>query len=167
MSVNDGLTKCRKVNLYIKHQDESDLSMIFLTADRDTDTCFDGIDRMVFGANISKAEKEWAVDEMSPCPYGKIKKIKIFESIIAGKIDRVIYDSHLLIELEAGNKIIFRIEPDSDEVLTVFTKVEDCNIEKYLRVSDVWYVHPAPVFDDKNEIVGLKSFYQTETRVRV
>ena len=78
MSVNDGLTKCRKVNLYIKHPDESDLRMVFLTADRDRDTCFEGIDRMVLGAKIFKAEKELAVDEISLCPHGKIQKIKIF-----------------------------------------------------------------------------------------
>jgi hypothetical protein len=167
MPMNDGLTKCRKVNLYIKHPDESDLRMVFLTADRDIDTCFDGIDRMVFGANIFKAEKELAVDEISLCPHGKIQKIKIYESIIAGERDQVIYDSHLLIELESGKKIIFRIEPDGEEVLTVFADVEDCNMEKYLRVSDIWFVHPAPIFDDKNEIVGLKSFYRTETKVRV
>ena len=167
MPINDGLTKCRKVNLYIKHPDESDLRMVVLTADRDIDTCFDGIDRMVFGASISKAEKELAMDEISPCPHGKIQKIKIFESIIAGETDQVIYDSHLLLELEGGKKIIVRIEPDGEEVLTVFSEVDDCNIEKYLSVSDVWFVHPTPIFDDKNEIVGLKSFYRTETKVRV
>jgi hypothetical protein len=167
MPMNDGLTKCRKVNLYIKHPDESGLRMVFLTADRDRDTCFDGIDRMVLGANISKAKKELAVDEISPCPRGKIQNIKIFESIIAGETDQVIYDSHLLIELEGGKKIIIRIEPDGEEVLTVFADVEDCNMEKYLRVSDIWFVHPALIFDDKNEIVGLKSFYRTETKVRV
>lgn len=80
---------------------------------------------------------------------------------------RVIYDSHILIELETGKKIIFRIEPDGEEVITVFAEVEDCNIEKYLRVSDIWFVHPTPIFDDRNEIIGLKSFYQTETKVRV
>lgn len=165
--VNDGLTKCRKVNLYFKHSDESDLRMILLTADRDTDTCFDGIDRMVFGANISTAEKELAMDEISRGPRGKIQNIKIFESIIAGETDQVIYDSHLLIELEGGKKIIIRIEPDGEGVLTVFADVADCYIEKYLRVSDVWFVHPTPIFDDKNEIVGLKSFYRTETKVRV
>ena len=97
----------------------------------------------------------------------KRQKINIFESTIAGEKDRVIYDSHLLIELEDGKKMIFRIEPDGEEVLTVFAEVEDCNMEKYLRVSDVWFVHPSPIFDDNNEIIGLKSFYQTETKVRV
>lgn len=167
MPINDGLTKCRKVNLYIKHPDESDLRMVVLTADRDIDTCFDGIDRMVLGASISKAEKELAVDEISPRPHGKIQKIKIFESIIAGERDQVIYDSHLLIELEGVKKIIVRIEPDGEEVLKVFTDVEDRDIEKYLRVSDIWFVHSAPILDDKNEIVGWKSFYRTETKVRV
>ena len=97
----------------------------------------------------------------------KAQKINIFESTITGEKDRVIYDSHLLIELETGKKMIFRIEPDGEEVLTVFAEVEDCNIEKYLRVSDVWFVHPTPIFDNRNEIIGLKSFYQTETKVRV
>ncbi len=165
--MNDGRTKSHKVNLYIKHLDESDLRMVSLTADRDTDTCFDGIDRMVFSANISKAERELAVDEILPCPQGTIQKIKLFESTIAGERDRVIYDSHLLIELETGKKMIFRIEPDGEEALTVFSEVEDCNIEKYLRVSDIWFIHPAPIFNDRNEIIGLKSFYQTETKVRV
>ena len=167
MPMNDRLTKCHKVNIFIKRPDESDLRIVSLTADRDIDTCFDGIDRMVFGANISKAEAKLAVDEILPCPHGYIQKIKIFESTIAGERDRVIYDSHLLIELEAGKKIIFRIEPDCEEVLTVFNEVEDCNIEKYLRVSDIWFVHPTPIFDNGNEIIGLKSFYQTETKVRV
>ena len=167
MPMNDRLTKCHKVNIFIKHPDESDLRIVSLTADRDIDTCFDGIDRMVFGANISKAEAKLAVDEALPCPHGKIKKINIFESTIAGERDRVIYDSHLLIELETGKKMIFRIEPDGEEVLTVFDEVEDRDIEKHLRVSDLWFVHPTPIFDDRNEIIGLKSFYQTETKVRV
>ena len=166
MPMDNRLTKCHKVNIYIKRPNESDLCLVSLTADRDTDTCFDGIDRMVFTANISKTEMELAADETLPCPHGKIQKIKIFESTIAGGRDRVIYDSHLLVELETGKKMIFRIEPDGEEVITVFTEVEDCNIEKYLRVSDVWFVHPTPIFDNRNEIIGLKSFYQTETKVR-
>ena len=165
--INDSSAKCHKVNLYIKHPNESDLRMVTLTADRDIDTCFDGIDRMVFRANISKAEAKLAVDEMLPCSRGTIRSIKIFESTIAGERDRVIYDSHLLIELETGKKMFFRIEPDGEEVITVFSEVEDCDIEKYLRVSDVWFVHPVPIFDDRNEIIGLKSCYQTETKVRV
>ena len=167
MPMNDSPTKCHKVNIYIKRPNESDLCMVSLMADRDTDTCFDGIDRMVFTANISKAEMELTADETLPCPHGKIQKIKIFESTIEGATDRVIYDSHLLIEPETGKKMIFRIEPDGEEVLTVFAEVEDYNIEKYLRVSDVWFVHPTPIFDNRNEIIGLKSFYQTETKVRV
>lgn len=164
MSVNDRKIKSHKVNIYIKHSDEPDLRIVSLTSDRDTDTCFDGIDRMVFSANISKAE---AVDEIFPCPHRKIRKIKIFESTIAGERDRVIYDSHILIELEDGKKMIFRIEPDGDEVLTVFAEVEDCSIEKYLRVSDIWFVNSARIFDDRNEIIGLRSFYQIETKARV
>ena len=167
MPVNDSLTKSHKVNIYIKRPAESDLCMVSLTADRDADTCFDGIDRMVFTANISKAEMELAAGEILPCPYGNIREIKIFESTIAGERDRVIYDSHLLIELETGKKMIFRIEPDGEEVITIFAEVEDRDIEKYLRVSDVWFVHPTPIFDNRNEIIGLKSFYQTETKVRV
>ena len=167
MPMNDSLTKCHKVNIYIKRPSESDLCLVSLTADRDIDTCFDGIDRMVFTANISKAEMKSAADEILPCTHGRIQKIKIFESTIAGATDRVIYDSHLLIEPETGKKMIFRIEPDGEEVLTVFAEVEDYNIEKYLRVSDVWFVHPTPIFDNRNEIIGLKSFYQTETKVRV
>ena len=127
--MHDRPIKCHKVNIYIKHPDESDLRMVSLMADRDIDTCFDGIDRMVFTANISKAKAELAVDEILPCPHEKVQKIKIFESTIAGERDRVIYDSHLLIELETGKKMIFRIEPDGEEVLTVFSEVEDCNIE--------------------------------------
>lgn len=165
--MDGGRTKCHKVNIYVKHSDESDLRVVSLTADRDIDTCFDGIDRMVFTANISKAEMELAVEKRVPCPRGKIQKIKIFESTIAGERDRVIYDSHLLIEPENGKKMIFRIEPDGEEVSTVFAEVEDCNMEQYLRVSDVWFVHPTLIFDDSNEIVGLKSFYQTETKVRI
>lgn len=158
--------RSHKVNIYIKHPDESDLCMVSLTADRDTDTCFDGIDRMVFTAKISKAEMDSA-DETLPCPHGKIRKIKIFESTITGERERVTYDSHLLIEMETGKKMIFRIEPDGEEVLTVFTEVEDRDIEKYLSVSEIWFVHPTPIFDDRNEIIGLRSFYQTETKVRV
>lgn len=165
--MDGGRTKCHKVNIYVKHSDESDLRVVSLTADRDIDTCFDGIDRMVFAANISNAEMELAVEKRLPCPHGKIQKIKIFESTIAGARDRVIYDSHLLIELETGKKMIFRIEPDGEQVITVFDEVEDWNMEKYLRVSDTWFVHPTLIFDDKNEIIGLKSFYQTETKVRV
>lgn len=167
MLVDNRRAKSHKVNIYIKRPDESDLCMVSLTADRDTDTCFDGIDRMVFTANISKAEMELAADETLPYPHGKIQKIKIFESSITGERDRVIYDSHLLIEMETGEKMIFRIEPDGEEVLTVFAEVEDSDIEKYLRVSDIWFVHPTPIFDDRNEIIGLRSFYQTETKVRV
>lgn len=165
--VNNGRAKCHKVNLYLKHPDESDLRMVSLAAARDTDTSFDGIDRMVLSANISKADRNPPADEIPPCPHGTIRKIKIFESTIAGERDRVIYDSHLLIELETGRSMILRIEPDGEEVLTVFSEVEDCDMEKHLRVSDVWFVHPAPIFDDGNEMIGLKSFYQTETRVRI
>ena len=164
VSMHERPIKSHKVNIYIKYPDEPDLRIVSLTAYRDTDTCFDGIDRMAFTANISKSA---AVDEIFPCPHGKIRKIKIFESTIAGERDRVIYDSHILIEFETGKKMIFRIEPDGDEVLTVFTEVEDRNIEKYLRVSDIWFADSAPIFDDKNEIVGMRSFYQTETKVRV
>lgn len=152
MPMNDELIKCHKVNIYIKHPDESYLREVSLTADRDTDTCFDGIDRMVFGVNISKKEQEMTVGQTLPCSYGKIRKINIFESSIKGEKDRVIYDSHLLIELEIGKKMIFRIEPDGEEVFTVFTEIEDCNIEEYLRVSDTWFLHPP---------------YQTETKIRV
>lgn len=167
MPMNDSPTKCHKVNIYIKRPDESDLCRVSLAANRDIDTCFDGIDRMVVTVNISKAEMELAAGEILPCPYGNVREIKIYESTIEGERDRVIYDSHLLIEFETGKKMIFRIEPDGEEVLTVFAEVEDCNIEKYLRVSDVWFVHPSPIFDDRNEIIGLKSFYQTETKERV
>ena len=152
MSVNNEPTKSHKVNIYIKHPNESDLRMVSLTADRDIDTAFDGIDRMVFGVNLSKAETALPGDKMLSCPHGKIEKINIFESTIAGEQDRVIYDSHLLIELENGKKMIFRIEPDGEEVFTVFTDVDTFNMEKYLHVSDVWFLHPP---------------YQTETKVRV
>jgi len=162
--MNDGVIRSHKVDIYIKHPNESDLRMVSLTADRDIDTSFDAIDRMVFDAKISKAA---AADEIYPYPHGKIRKIKIFESTISGERDRVIYDSHLLIEVENGKKMIIRIEPDAEEVLTVFTEVDDFNIEKYLRVSDTWFVHPTPIFDAKNEIIGLRSFYQTETKLRV
>jgi hypothetical protein len=125
--------------------------MVSLTAYRDIDTAFDGIDRMVFGVNISRADRELAMDESFSCLQGIIQEIKIFESTITGERDRVIYDSHLLIALESGKKIIFRIEPDGEEVFAVFAEVEDCNIEEYLRVSDTWFLHS----------------YQTETKVRV
>ena len=161
---NNRPVRAHQVNIYIKDSKESDLRTVSLTAYRDTDTAYDGIDRMVFGANISKAE---AADKIIPCPHGKIRKIKIFESTIAGENERVIYDSHLLIELYNGKKIIIRIEPDAEQVLTVFTEVDDFNIEKYLLVSDTWFVHPAPIWNDNNEIIGLKSYYQTETKLRV
>ena len=167
MSVNEGLTQCQKVNIYIKDPNKSDVCVLSLAAHRDMDTSFDGIDRMVLNANVSKKEQGLAVDKTLPCKYGKIQEIKIFESTIAGERDHVIYDSHLLIEMETGKNIIFRIEPDGEEVFTVFTEVENCNIEEHLRVSDTWFVHPTPIFDDKNEIVELKSFYRTETKVRV
>ena len=150
-SINNRPIKSHKVNIYIKHPNESDLRMVSLTADRDMDTAFDGIDRMVLGVNLSKAEIALPVDEMLPCPYGKIQKINVFESTITGERDRVIYDSHLLIELENGKNMIFRIEPDGEEVFTVFTEVEDCNMAKHLRVSDTWFLHPP---------------YQTQTKVR-
>ena len=151
-AVDDQVTKCHKVNIYIKHPSKCNLRMVTLTADRDIDTCFDGIDRMVLSANISKAETKSAHNEILPCPHGKIQKINIFQSTISGKRDRVIYDSHLLIELENGKKIIFRVEPDGEEVLTVFADVDDLNIEKYLRVSDIWFNDPT---------------YPTETKVRI
>ena len=47
--------------------------------------------------------------------------------------------------------MIFRIEPDGEEVFTVFTDVEDFNMEKYLRVSDIYFLDP---------------YYQTQTKVR-
>ena len=150
-SINDRSIKYHNVNICIKHPNESSLRIISLTAHRDTDTACDGIDRMVFGVNVSKKEHEMIVDETLPCSHGKIQKINIFESTITGERDRVIYDSHLLIELENGKKMIFRIEPDGEEVFTVFAEVEDCNIEEYLRVSDTWFLHS----------------YQTETKVRV
>ena len=72
-----------------------------------------------------------------------------------------------LLKWKPERKYFFRIEPDGEEVITVFDEVEDCNIEKYLRVSDIWFVHPTPIFDNRNEIIGLKSFYQTVTKVRL
>ena len=150
--LNEELTKSHKVNIYIKHPQKTDLCMVSLTANRDMDTAFDGIDRMVFGVNVSKTDIESVVDKMSQSLCGKIQKINIYKSTIVGARDRVIYDSHLLIELENGKKIIFRIEPDSEEVFTVFTEVANRNIEAYLRVSDTWFLHPP---------------YQTETKVRV
>lgn len=149
MSVKDEPIKSHKVNIYIKHPNDSSLRMVSLTADRDIDTAFDGIDRMVFGVNVSKAETALPDDKMLPCSHGKIEKINIFESTIAGERDRVIYDSHLLIELENGQKMIFRIEPDTEEVFAIFTEVDDCNLENCLRVSDTWFTS-----------------YQTETKVR-
>ena len=151
LAMKEGPIKSHNVNIYIKHPDKSDLRMVSLTAYRDIDTAFDGIDRMVFGVNISRADRELAMDESFSCLQGIIQEIKIFESTITGERDRVIYDSHILLELESGKKIIFRIEPDGEEVFTVFTEVEDFNIEKYLRVSDTWFLHT----------------YQTETKVRV
>ncbi len=167
---NGNQTKCRKANIYLKCPRELNFHKLVLQAARDTDTCFDGIDRMVFAANISPVEEAeenlYHGERVIPYSDTHIRKIKIFESTIAGERDRVIYDSHLLIELEDGKKMIFRIEPDGEEVLTVFSDVKDCDIEKYLRVSDIWFVHPTPIYNDRNEIIGLKSFYQTETKVR-
>lgn len=170
VKMNGGNTKCHEADIYVKCPREPNFRKLSLRAARDSDTCFDGIDRMVFTACISPVDSRESDipegDGIISYPHGCIKKIRIFESTIAGERDRVMYDSHLMIELESGEKIIFRAEPDGEEMLTVFTDVDDFNIEKYLRVSDIWFVHAAPIFDENNEVIGLKHFYQTETKVR-
>lgn len=169
--IDGGNVKCHEADIYVKCPNESNLRKLTLGAARDIDTSFDGIDRMVLSASLSPVNaKESEIlggAGIVSCPHGCIKKIKVFESTIAGERDRVVYDSHLMIELESGEKIIIRVEPDGGEVLTVFTDVEDFCIEKYLRVSDTWFVRAEPIFDENNEVIGLKHFYQTETKVRL
>ncbi len=168
--INSGNTKYHEVDIYVKCLHEPYFRRLSLRVARDSDTCFDGIDRMVLTACISPVKSRRLDspegESIISYPHGCIKKIKIFESTIAGESDRVMYDSHLMIELESGKKIIFRVEPDGEEMLTVFTDMEDYNIERYLRVSDIWFVHAALIFDENNEVIGLKHFYQTETKVR-
>lgn len=162
--------KCHEVDIFVKRSCEEAAQKLTLSVSRDTDTCFDGIDRMVLTVRCSSPEsidadfihKTDAID----CPVGQIKSIRIFDSRIEGEKDRVVYDSHIMITLASGQMIIFRAEPDGQEVITVFFNAENVSPDTYLRVSDTWFVHPAPIFGENDEIIGLKHFYQTETNVR-
>ena len=162
--------KCHEVDIFVKRSCEEAARKLTLSVSRDTDTCFDGIDRMVLTIRCSSPE---AIDadfihktDAIACPGGQIKSIQIFESRIEGEKDRVVYDSHIMITLASGQMIIFRAEPDGQEVITVFFNAENVSSDTYLRVSDTWFVHPAPIFGENDEVIGLKHFYQTETNVR-
>lgn len=167
----DGAAKCQNASLYVKCPNEPELRKLFLDVSRDIDTCFDGIDRMVLTASVSSVPPNaldvQAEDGTAICPRECIKSITLFESTIEGARDKVVYDSHLMLLFESGRKLLFRVEPDGEEVLSVFADVDAFNIEKYLRVSDTWFVHPTLCYDEKGQIIGLKHFYQTETKARL
>lgn len=166
----DGADKRQNISLYVKLPDKPELRKLSLNVSRDIDTCHDGIDRMVLSASVSSASPN-AVDVQAEdgniaCPRECIKNIVLFESTIEGAMDKVIYDSHLMLEFISGRRMIFRAEPDGEEVISVFADVDDLNIENCLRVSDTWFVHPELCYDEKGEIIGLKHFYKTETTAR-
>lgn len=118
--------------------------------------------------NIDSTEAELLLqDDIISCSMGKIKCIKVFESTIEGENDKVVYDSHIIIEDDFGKKIIFRAEPDGEEMMTVFTDIDDNDIEKHLRVSDTWFVNADSIFNENNEIVGVKNCYKAETKLRI
>ena len=162
--------KCHEVDIFVKRSCEEAAQKLTLSVSRDTDTCFDGIDRMVLTVRCSSPESIDAdfihKTDAIACAGGQIKSIQIFESRIEGEKDRVVYDSHIMITLVSGQMIIFRAEPDGQEVMTVFFHAENVSPDTYLRVSDTWFVHPTPIFGENDEIIGLKHFYQTETNVR-
>ncbi|MBE6683167.1 MAG: hypothetical protein E7595_03330 [Ruminococcaceae bacterium] len=166
---NDAQIKCHNVEIFIEN--ESRYQKLSLSVSRDLDTCFDGIDRMALtldSVNIDSTEAELLLqDDIISCSMGKIKCIKVFESTIEGENDKVVYDSHIVIEDDLGKKLIFRAEPDGEEVMTVFTDIDDNDVEKYLRVSDTWFVNDDSAFYENNEIDGVKNCYKTETKLRV
>lgn len=148
---NGDQIKCHNAEFFIKSA--SGDQKLSICVSRDIDTCFDRIDRMVLtigNSHVDSAEAELLPqDGILSCSAGRIKCIKIFESTIEGEHDKVVYDSHIIIEDGLGEKIIFRAEPDGEEMMTVFTSVDNIDVEKYLRVSDTWFVHPELIFDEK------------------
>lgn len=167
----DGALQCQNAALYVKCPGELLLRKLSFQVSRDIDTCHDGIDRMVLSASVSSASTN-AVDAASEdgnitLPRECIKKIVLFESTIEGAKDKVIYDSHFMLQFESGRRMLFRAEPDGEEVISVFADIDDFSIENCLRVSDTWFVHPDLWYDEKGQIIGLKHFYGTETKARL
>ncbi len=156
--------KYHEVNIVTKQWHTEFYQKVSFEVSRDTDTCFDGIDRMMLSVKTADGEHKKNYNLINGGDI--IKCVKIFESTIEGRNDRVIYDSHILIEMKSGKIIILRVEPDGEAVLTIFTDVDILQMEKYLRVSDVWFADASLIYDENNEIIGLEHFYQTSTRLR-
>lgn len=51
--------------------------------------------------------------------------------------------------------------------MMVFTDIDDNDVEKYLRVSDTWFVNDDSAFYENNEIDIVKNCYKAETKLRV
>ena len=143
----------RAVDIVVKRASGNGYRKVSLRVARDLDTYHEGIDRMSLTLHFDDVAAWEQTGTAVACPCGRIQAIKIFESTIEGEQDRVVYDSHVLLELEGGDCIAFRVEPDGAEAIRPFLPLKAVDTERFLRVSDIWFTE-------------VESFYRTKTVVR-
>ncbi len=133
----------REVDMLVKNHSENGYSKVSLTVSRDLDTCFEGIDRMSLALRFDDMAALDGADIKSSAnseyPRGRIKAIQVFESTIEGERDKVIYDSHVLVEFDGGERFGFRVEPDGAEAIQPFLPLKAADMGSFLRVSDTWF----------------------------
>ncbi len=143
----------RAVDIVVKSAAEACYRKVSLRVARDMDTCHEGIDRMSLTLDFGDAATVEQANTAASRPHGRIRAITVFESTIEGERDRVVYDSHVLLETDGGNCIAFRVEPDGAEAIQPFLALNPADMERFLRVSDTWFTED-------------ESFYRTNTVVR-
>jgi len=143
----------RAVDIFVKSASEDGGRKVSLRVARDLDTCHEGIDRMSLALHFDDVATWEQANTAVGCPRGRIQAIKVYESTIEGERDRVVYDSHVLLELDGGDCVAFRVEPDGAESILPFLCLNPADIERFLRVSDIWFTE-------------ADFFYRTNTRVR-
>ena len=119
---------------------------VLLRVARDLDTCHEGIDRMSLTLDFDNVAT-WERPECAVgCLRGRIQAIRVFESTIEGEQDRVVYDSHILLALDSGGCVAFRVEPDGAEAIQPFFALESADMDRFLRVSDTWFTQADPFY---------------------
>ncbi|MBQ7339076.1 MAG: hypothetical protein IJW40_11585 [Clostridia bacterium] len=141
------------VDFVVKSASEDGYRKVSLRVARDLDTCHEGIDRMSLTLHFNGVATWEQTNTDVDCPRGRIQAIKLFESTIEGEQDRVVYDSHILLELDGGDCMAFRAEPDGAKALQPFMFLKSADMERFLRVSDTWFTEDDP-------------FYRTNTVLR-
>jgi hypothetical protein len=143
----------RAVDVVVRCASENGYRKVSLRVARDLDTCHEGIDRMSLTLDFDDVATWEQANTAASGPRGRIRTIKLFQSTIEGKQDRVVYDSHVLLDLEGGDRVAFRVEPDGMEAIQPFLYLKSADMERFLRVSDTWFTES-------------ESFYRTNTMVR-